>query len=283
MTVLCGIPQGTILGPLLFILYINDIFNSSRECETISFADDTALIIKSTSWELALVKAELSIAKISNWLSINCLSLNIKKTNYITYGSYQNSLPINTKIQIHENNCNKINCHCPELTRVQSTKYLGIVIDENLKWCAHVKNVIEKTRYLIYIFYKLRNLLSTKHLLIIYYALFWSTATYGMIAWGGVYDSNIKNLKNIHKRIVKIIFKKNYLYPSNQLFVENKIISLQKFYIEKSIKRNFENLQKTYFTNVLLNKRQPNLTLPKTNKNIAKRNHYYLSLKIFNE
>ena len=91
---------------------MNDIFNFVKDCETISSADDTALIMRSESWELAIADADTCITNVANWLSMKRLSLNIKKTNHITYGSYQNSLTNNVKIQIYKSTCNKINCNC---------------------------------------------------------------------------------------------------------------------------------------------------------------------------
>ena len=97
LTVLCGVPQGTVLGPLLFILYINDLFKILDDDEILSFADDTVLLIKSSSWSTVQQIAEHKINIVANWLRLNCLSLNVNKTNYITYGINVNSVPIETK------------------------------------------------------------------------------------------------------------------------------------------------------------------------------------------
>ena len=130
----------------------------------------------------------------------------------------------------------------------------------------------------------MRKILNTSHLMGIYYALFWSIASYGVIVWGGAYASNIKILEDIHKRILKIIFRKNITYPSELIFSENNILTLRKAFLIKSLLHNYLQLKNIYINKITANKRVLYLQPPITNNNngFARQNHYYLSFKIFN-
>jgi len=266
---------------IIFDIYINDIFKVLPKGELVSFADDTSIFIKDKSWEEVLKTAENKIALIAGWLKDNYLSLNIDKTVFITFGSYADRVPKTCELKIHKINCTKGNCNCPKINRVVVTKYLGVYIDQHLKWKHHLLQLTQKLRYLIFIFYKMKSLLNIKQLLIIYHGLFWSVATYGIIAWGGVYENTLQPLLNVQKTIVKMIFKKKKSYPSEQLYREHLLINIKRFYIEKSIMYNFANLQNQYkqIKNV---KRTKTIIPQKTKKVISMRKHNIIGLKAFN-
>ena len=121
------------MGPLLFILYINDITACSKYLHFILFADDTNLVISADSWEKLVASLNAELIKLSNWFIVNKLSLNVKKTNYIIFGK--------KKI---ENNSLKIKIDNQELVQVESTKFLGVLIYNKLNWKKHNDFVINK-------------------------------------------------------------------------------------------------------------------------------------------
>src|SRR5690606_36870241 len=138
------VPLGSVLGPLFFILYINFIFHTIKNCEIICYADDTSLTLYSASSEPLLANAKVSINQVFNWLSSNLYSLNIKKSKIIRY-SWCKSDACFDKIFIHSYTCsNRVDCACDYLEYVDRYKYLGVIIDSKLSSSCHVNYICKK-------------------------------------------------------------------------------------------------------------------------------------------
>lgn len=137
------------------------------------------------------------LEEVAIWLALIKLTLNIKKTVYVVFGNYCDSVPKEQNITINNE----------KIKRVNNSKYLGIIFDFNLRWNEHIEHTINRTRYLLFAFHKLSKIMTTDTLLMTYYAFFHSKISYGNIAWGGAYKSILQLLQNIQNRILKIIYK----------------------------------------------------------------------------
>ena len=156
-----GVPQGTILVPLLFLLYINDLLLDIPEDSIGLYADDTAIVTSAKTWKEVETKMNETLHKISTWQAHNKLSLNTDKTVYIEFGNQVDSTPKNLDISIQST----------KIKRVENTKYLGIIFDSHMRWNKHIEYIYNRTKYLIFIFYKLSKLMTTDTLRMVYYAL----------------------------------------------------------------------------------------------------------------
>ena len=158
LNVTCGVPQGSILGPKLFILYINDICNASTSLKFILFADDTNVFYSGVDIHIICECISRELDKLHVWLSVNKLSLNVDKTNFILFGNCKNI----------DNVC--ISMTNRIITRVRAIKFLGVIIDEKLTWKDHISLVRSKLSKTVGILYIIRHFVES--VCIVYIILF---------------------------------------------------------------------------------------------------------------
>ena len=209
-----GVPQGSLLGPLLFSLYINDLHLSDPSGTFYQYADDTAIIYTANDAQALQTMIDNSLPKITAWLTCNRLTINAKKTTYQLFSTQTN----------HPNLSIKINNHSIE--RQAKTKYLGIVIDDKFKWDCHIRNVENTISRNIGFISRARKFLKPDHLQMLYHSLIQSHFVYGIQIWGQTYPSRLERLKILQKKAVRIIDSADRLAPSSPIFRKYSIIKL---------------------------------------------------------
>lgn len=283
-----GVPQGTVLGPMLFSIYMNGIFSVLNEGRVFCFADDSVILVNGDTWVSAIRKAESAITLIKRWLDFSLLSLNIDKTHFMTFALTQTTLPEVREIAVHDYDCDlqSLNCKCrSSIKRKESLKYLGVFIDENLTWKTHIEYVTTKIRKLIYKFYELRNILPTKILKTIYLSLVESVINYGVVVWGNA-RKNIKSALNVaQKYLIKIMYFKNRRYSSELLFHECRLLTVDQIYLLAAIrfmlKTNYYKREITHELNTR-NVARHNVIVPLVGSSATQRHLYFVGPKIYN-
>ena len=193
-TIKCGIPQGSSLGPFLFLLYINDIPNCSDKLSFRIFADDTNIFASSSNAsELQkLINQELS--KVKEWCDLNELSINLKKTNYMIIKSPKKKTNITWDVKIANNDGSTF-----YLEKRNYIKYLGVLIDDTISWKHHVSYVCSRVSRNIGILSKLRHFTSLLQLKQLYYNLIYPYISYAITSWGSAYTTQIKKIQTKQK------------------------------------------------------------------------------------
>ncbi len=147
LEITCGVPQGSVLGPKLFNLYMNDICKVSRKIKFVLFADDTNIFCSGENLQQLLEAVTAEMSKLKSWFDLNKLSLNVKKTKLMVFGNRK----IDSDVNVMTDNIS--------IERVFETKFLGVILDHKICWKPHVRyvkekvarsiGVLEKTRYLL--------------------------------------------------------------------------------------------------------------------------------------
>ena len=224
MSISCGVPQGSILGPLLFLVFINDLHNVSEKLFFILFADDSNLLLSGPNVNDLCEQMNAELINVVNWFKINKLCLNVKKTNFMIFCAKNKGFSTN-ELSIKVDNA--------IVEQVFQTKFLGVLIDSKLNWISHINYVAVKISKSIGIITRARKLLGQKTLIGLYYTFVYPYLNYCCTVWGIDPESHLSKLNLLQKRIVRIISGKPRLFPSSGLFSCLNILPIQKLNLFK--------------------------------------------------
>lgn len=237
-----GVPQGSVLGPTLFLIYINDLCSMSLENgKVFTYADDTALVFYDSSWSDLKSKTETGLRQVASWLHNNLLTLNLSKTNYISFSILDAHQP-DTNFNIKMHTCEQYprvltNCNCSNICKVSQVKYLGIILDQRLSWHPQIDLVISRLRKLIWIFKKLRHASSPSLIRNVYLSLAQSILLYCIPVWGGAGKTKFLELERAQRLLLKIMLFKPMLFSTTELYKTVQVLSVRKLYILSTILR----------------------------------------------
>ena len=197
-TITLGVPQGSILGPLLFNVYINSLPNAVKKTRMILYADDAVLFCDASTRQELQVALEREFTKISNWYTDNRLTINVKKTKLMLAGS-KRMLSLFEDFELQSNGT--------QIDRVQSFKYLGVTMDSKWSWKPHISNLLKKLGHRLSLFNRIFHMLDNRTRIAFYNGLVLPHLDYADTVWGDQpgLKSEMEKLQSFQNKFAKKI------------------------------------------------------------------------------
>lgn len=251
-----GVPQGSILGPFLFLIYTNDLLFMIKKqtgTEIIMFADDTSILFKVKRKQVDCLTINNILEHLRKWFETNNLILNPNKTKYVKFS------PPNVK-----DICPRIKIGNENLESIHSTTFLGITVDSKLQWDPHIKALSDKLSSAIHAIRQIRKLTNDCNARLVYYGYFHSLMSYAILLWGAA--AGMPSVFVLQKRAVRAIYNLSSRTSLRSVFHEVNIITLPSLYIYECImytRKNINSFQRKCDSHTINTRNKHKLLFPK--------------------
>lgn len=211
-----GVPQGSVLGPILFITYINDFPKVSPALNSVLFADDTTVSAAHLNFVDLCNFVNVELVKINEWSKANKLFLNSSKTAAMIFSNRPHDVDIRCELKIDD--------IC--ISYLDDCKFLGLSLDTDLKFKNHIAAVCNKLSKIVGILFRVSRYLSRKSLVCLYYALFYPYLTYCNVLWGGTCGVYLNTVEMLQKRAIRVVTHSEFLAHTDPLFHTTGILKI---------------------------------------------------------
>lgn len=222
-----GVPQGSILGPLLFIIMIDDLLLICPDVAKLLYADDTSMSIVEGTTNNLIITAQNAIRELQIWCTNNGITLNVSKTQMLQFYSINHKIDRSTLIRANRKS----------ITLSDTVKFLGLTFDNKLTWEQHLVTLTNKLSAVTFLIRKLRSTVSILVLKNIYFGLVQSHLAYGLIFWGS--SRYVNSVFKVQKKILRIIEGVRPGSSCVELFKKYKIMTVYSLYMYKLVLYNF--------------------------------------------
>lgn len=277
-----GVPQGSNLGPLLFLVFINDLSRLQLTGKIRLFADDTLLLYSSRDCRTIRNNMLEDLTILNQYFASNLLSLNVSKTKFVMFHTCQRRVPELSPIRFG----NQV------VERVSHFKYLGLVLDETLSWEAHIQHLKRCIAPICGVIRKLASFIPSVWLLKLYFALVQSRLQYLALNWGTAAAFRLRELQTLQNRCLKSILAKPYLYPTRQLYIDapETVLPVRGLHMQQTLVHMWNMLKDDATHHNLefeiinsMTRQNGDIRIPRSNTELCKNRVTYVGSKLFNE